>query len=366
MEPFVKFLFLIISVFFLSLSSLSAWTKEPKEWTLKARQSFYGYSVEGERARAQVMGVGLDLLGRRQISSQFSFHFDAGVRLENGSHKSLDIAEFAPNQQVLLHEGTIRFTPLNWLKITAGGINQGHFESPLLIDSVVFVGVSEELRFEFGDYAIYFSAQQLIPNNRNLSTRLDSVDEGTPRFLSETLGVDLGGDLISLKLAASLFSFQQLSNSVAHQSRFIGNSVRGLGPDSAQFDYGFIGQNFRAELRAYLSEQFSMEVSGHTVFNRKAPDDRNQAHWIKGGFTINQWSFFTEWFRAESDATVAFYNQKFLGHLNRKGFGVGTHLIRDWGEIELRATRTDPLTSFIFQSRSDAISLSYQKAMDLF
>ncbi len=360
----MKFLILTISVCLLSFSVIAK--EKTKEWSLNGRQSFYGYSVEGERARAQVMGVGLDLLGRRQISPSFSFQFDAGVRLENGSHKSLDIAEFSPNQQVLLHEGTLHFTPINWLKIKAGGINQRHFASPLLIDSVVFVGVSEEVRFEFGDYAVYINAQQLIPNNRNLSTRLDSVDEGTPRFLSETLGLDLGGDLVSLKLAASLFSFQKLSSSVAHQSRFIGNSVRGLGPDSAQFDYGFIGRNLRAELVAYLTENFSLHLEGHTLFNRKAPDDRNQAHWVKGGFTFNQWAFFGEWFRAESDATVAFYNQKFLGHLNRKGFAFGSHLVRDWGEIELRAIRAEALTPFIFQSRSDALILSYQKAMDLF
>lgn len=335
-------------------------------WSVEARQSLYGYSVEGKRLEARVMGVGLDVLTNRSLSSDLTFKMDAGLRLENGSHKSLDIAEFSPNQQVLLNEGLLQWGPIRFFEFKVGGINQRHLNSPLLIDEVVFIGASEKLLLTWGEYTLFLNFQQLVPNNRNLSTRLGSIDEGTPSFLSETLGLHLGGDLLSLKLEGSLFGFGGLSPSVAHQSRFLGNTVVGVSQDSAGFDTAFKGQNLWAELTWFVAQDFSFRFHGQYLHNRRAAEGKNQGQLL--GLVLG-WSKFKvgyDWYEIEADAAVAFYNDKYLGHTNRQGHRLNLLYHHELGDFSLTAVRTTPLRNNIFQAKSDLIALNYTHQFKVF
>jgi hypothetical protein len=328
-------------------------------WNIEAQQSFYATGVESKRMEARTMGVGLDLITQREISPELFFKVDAGVRLENGSHKALDLAEFSPNQQVLLNEGLLLWKPWDFLDLQVGGLNQRHFSSPLFIDHVVFVGAGQQLLLKWGDYQFYLKLQQLIPNNRNLSTRLGSIDEGTPQFLSETLGINLAGDLVSLKIEGTMFAFTKLSPSVAHQSRFMGNSVSGVASDSARFNYTYQGTNVFGEMKWFFGEQSHLEFQGHYLFNRKAPDDRNTAMMARAGLQLSAWSSGLALFESQSDSTIAFYNSKALGHTNRKGFAVDLGLSMKNGDFSLVWARSNPLQNNIFQSKADIISLNY-------
>lgn len=328
-------------------------------WSIEALQSFYATGVESTRMEARTMGVGLDIITRREISPELHFLVDAGLRLENGSHKALDLAEFSPNQQVLLNEGLLLYKPWSFLHLQVGGLNQRHFSSPLFIDQVVFVGAGQQLVLEWGEYQFYLKLQQLIPNNRNLSTRLGSIDEGTPQFLSETLGINLAGDLLSLKLEGTMFAFTKLSPSVAHQSRFMGNSVTGIASDSARFNYTYQGTNVFGEMKWFFSDQSHLELQGQYLFNRKAPNDRNTATMARLGLNLSPVFTGIAIFESQSDSTIAFYNSKSLGHTNRKGWALDLGLSMKSGDFSLSWSQTNPLQSNIFQSKADIINFNY-------
>lgn len=332
---------------------------QAQEWTLKTRQSFYSYAVESKRIEARVAGVGLDLLSRRKLTEVLSFDLDAGLRLENGSHKSLDITEFSPNQQVLLHQGLLNYSPFSFLQVRFGGINQGHLKAPLLIDEVVFVGAQEKLSLAVGEYEFFTSLQQLIPNNRNLSTRLGTIDEGTPQFLSYSLGAKLGGDLLSLELEGTIFSYKKLSPSVAHQSRFLGNSVRGVASDSAEFDYNYKGHHLHARLKWYYSDEGHLGLTGQYLFNSDAPDGRNQGWLGSVDFGLNRYFVEFKAFSLQSDASLAFYNAKVLGHNNRRGESVLLGMQTESGQLSLSGTRARLIRPNIFQAPMDLISFNY-------
>lgn len=341
-----------------SNASQFAWTKD---WKLKANTNFYAYSIEGKRSEAQIGGIGLNIQVENKIGENLHFYADAGVRLENGSHKSLDVAEFSPNQQVLLNEGHMYTKFFDSLTLKLGAINQGHFHSPLFIDANAFMGAQETWQVKWGEYSFYLQAQQLIPNNRNLSTRLATIDEGTPKFFSETLGLNLGGNVAQLDLALSLYAFSNLSNSVAHQSRFMGNSVAGIGTDAAEFVYSYKGSNARAQLWFEVAQLFALRLTGHYTKNSQAPSARDTAMLMRASLEFSRWTFFGQWFESESDASVAFYNDRFLGHNNRRGQGVGLSFDEGKGKIQLDLIQSRPIEFNIFQDKSTNVLLRFSR-----
>lgn len=337
--------------------------KIPESWYFQSELSLYALSVAGDRAEAQVAGTSLSLLASHRLSSELHVHLNASMRLENGSHKSLDIAEFAPEQQVLLNSAEISYRPYTWIELKAGALNQEHFKSPLFVESTAFVAARETLKYVTGNNSFYVSIQQAIPNNQNLSERLGSIDQGTPSLFTETLGHRFNGDLFNSELAVTSFGFRNLSNSVAHQSRFMGNSVIGIGQDSAEFNYKYQGLNAQFELWMALPAQWSLALQGHWTKNRKAPESRSTAQWV--GLSLNslQWSFKGQYLSSESDASVAFYNNKILGHNNVEGFGLGLEYRTGWGRLKLDTIQTSPIEHNIFQDDATIVMLELNQTL---
>lgn len=331
------------------------------DWTFSAVTGFYGYSVEGKRSEAQIGGIDLGVEVLNTISKNLELTVNAGLRLENGSHKSLDVAEFSPDQQVLLSEGLIKYTPFQAIELKVGAINQKHFQSPLFIDATAFMGASQKWIIKWGEYQLFLQAQQLIPNNRNLSTRLATIDEGTPQFFSETIGLELGGDIARFSLVTSLFAFSKLSNAVAHQSRFMGNSVTGVGADAAELVYSYKGNNTYAMFWFNISQAFALKIDGHYTYNSQAPDNRNTAYLTRASLEFEKWTFSGQYFESQSDASVAFYNERFLGHNNRRGHGIGASFDEGRGNLQIDFIQSRPLEFNIFQAKSSSVIFRFSR-----
>lgn len=363
----MKFLFpVLVFLFLLSpLTFAQSPEGEPtsKNWFFQSHLSLYAQSVAGDRAEAQVAGTSLTLLAAHSLGPQLKVHFDTSLRLENGSHKSLDIEEFAPEQQVLLNNAELNYKPLDWLEIQAGVLNQKHFKSPLFIESTAFVAARETIKLTRGAHSFYASIQQAIPNNQNLSERLGSIDQGTPSLFTETIGHRYRHNAFTSDVALTSFGLRNLSNSVAHQSRFMGNSVVGIGQDSAEFNYKFQGLNIYFGIWMALSQQWSLNLDGHWTKNRKVPESRSSATWSEASLNFNNWSFKAQYIRSESDASVAFYNDKTLGHNNVEGGGLGLSYKGPWGKLELDALQTTPIEQNIFQERATIVMLELNQEL---
>jgi hypothetical protein len=123
---------------------------------------------------------------------------------------------------------------------------------------------------------------------------------------------------VYLHLAATRFSFQNLSSSVAQSSLDFGNSTEGTGT-SRRFLYGFEGNNMAGDFTWHFSKKWQIQFNGQYLFNEKAPDGRNQGHLAEFGAGHDQLTLRVGTFRNESDSSPAFYNARSLGHNNVQG-----------------------------------------------
>jgi hypothetical protein len=286
--------------------------------------------------QARIWSLRPQLKARYKLMDSLVFRTELEGYFESGSNDSLFIDEYRPRREIFLNEGRFTWKPFQMIKVDFGAINQEGFNSPLFLTETAFAGAKETLQLLFMGMKVKLFAQQTIANNQNLSARLNSVDEGTPKFYSETVEANYEASNFEFKFAYSLFRFNNLSRAVAHESRFLGNSVSGTGQDNAVYLYEFSGHNTYARLQFKLA-QLNFHLSGHYTHNNEAPNNRADAIWFMAGLGINRYFIFYENFETESDVTPAFYNSKFYGHNNFKGHCVGVFFKTEKSKLSLNA-----------------------------
>lgn len=293
--------------------------------------------VESEVVKARILGFHFGVDYEHQVRKELDFYLRALAILETGSNDvNGTVAEFEPNESIQLQEGGMRYIPSRWLTLDLGAINQQKYHSPLLLDAIPFAGISQRLNFGY----FYINLQQSVPNNNNLRRRIGSVDTGTPTFLMETFGF-YWGKKHKLKGEISHFSYKNLSNGVADNSRTMGNSVSGSG-NGTEFLYDFDGLNITLDSSFVLSG-VQLELGGNYLYNDKAPDGRNEGALAYLGLRGNALGVQLESFRNESDTSVGFYNSRYYGHNNVSGAAAVLAYRSQALEAMIRLVQTTPL-----------------------
>ena len=344
-------------------------TSSAKNTDLKVNASFSGKSIENQQVELRSFGMAGNIKFKRPLAPMIDAQVDIGLILEAGSHKALQSQEYKPNQKVYMSEGSLRLTPFDQVQIKAGAINQKEYESPLLLTDTAFIGFQEKIFHNFGDVEIYFKAEQMIPNNETLTNRLGSVDEGTPTFYMETAGLLLKTQKIKFHFHLSRFGYSRLSNGVADQSRYMGNSIGGLiGPGNARFIYNYQGFNLFSQFSVNFYGESHAYIKGQYLHNQEAPNGRNNG--ILGVLGLKIEKRFEIWgdvFENQDDTAPAFYNDKFYGHNNRRGYGVGMKII--WPELksywETRFIQSNIIDYGPYQSNSQNIALNFVQELDI-
>jgi len=363
-------LILLIGLCTLGFANAQAVVSETKvskvERAINVDLGFTGLNVDNLQNQTTTFGF----LTRAQMQQAFTPELKAKIAanlvLETGSNKSINLEEFKPNQGIFLDEAYLQYAPLSFLKLQLGAINQSYLESPLLITSTAFVGVKERLFYNKDEQEYYIEAEQAIPTNQTLAKRLGSVDEGTPSFQMASAGVDLQGNFLSLKAAVSYFQFKNLSNSVANESRLMGNSIKGNSQNTAQYIYGFSGLNTTYELSMRLRSGFTLFNSTQYLFNQEAPDGRNTGYLTNFGVAGESFKVSTELFYNESDSSPAYYNDKSYGHNNRKGFALGLELTSQQYDLTFNAKyiKANLIEQNQYQSDSNIILFNIMRSYD--
>jgi hypothetical protein len=303
---------------------------------------FKGLHVTDKFTKSRVLSLKAAAAIDYKISEDLKAIVFAGVLYEAGSNSSLFVSENNPESELVLKEGYLAYSPLEMLTLSIGALDQEKWKSPLFLTETPFLGAEEKLSLKWGEYQIYIKALQSIPQNQNLSDRAGNVNEGTPTFFAESLGIRLGGDILSFKVEGTQYSFSELGHGVAHQSGLLGNSTSG-NQDNARFLYRFQGYNLSTELEIHGGDIWGLLFSGHYTFNDKAPNNRNAAYLAHGGMLFGVLELFVESFENQSDASIAYYNSKTYGHNNRQGQSLGLK----WGgdsekmKVSLRYTVAD-------------------------
>lgn len=271
--------------------------------------------VDGEDISSRIFGYRFRVDAEKSLSEDVILFFSSSAILETGSNEVVaDLTEFAPLETVVLNEGGVSYTPIELLNIKAGALSPREYNSPLLLTSSPVIGVQQTVDFDY----IYFKALQAIPNNNRLARRVGTLDNGTPSFFMETLGLKYKENL---SLEVSHYFYKDLAPNIALKSRQIGNSVTGTG-EQARFNYGFSGYNVALRSKIRLGS-YDYGLYGQYILNDEAPTDRNLGYLAGLLFGGEKYLLEIETFRNETDSAPGFYNSKYYGHNNISGQAVG-------------------------------------------
>ena len=192
---------------------------------------------------------------------------------------------------------------------------------PLLVSDMAFMGAKQEALINLpGPLSFSLSAQQSIPNNQTLSLRAGGIDEGTPHFFVQGGTLEFDSKLVKISASAHYFIYDKLASGVANQSRFMGNNIEGSSNQS-RFVYGYEGWNSTLVLE-HQPHQTSYQLYAQYLFNNKAPDDENTGFFAGPIIEHPDYRLAVRYFYLEANASVGFYNEKKLGHNNKKGVSV--------------------------------------------
>ena len=357
-------IFLLSSLFLpLLASAKEVWEKTKLSASLGLTSDY----VDNKQVEARVFGV----LGLVDVDMPFTdtlrLDLSVGAILETGSNNSFIIDEYAPNRLWLLRRAAIEWNPYSFLSFEAGAIDQGDYGSLLLVTSSAFLGFRQSLALELSEnHSFYIKLLQAIPNNINLNQRIGVVQDGTPSYMMQTLGMDLEGDLLSLKIEGSRFAYNSLSTGIAFQSQFLGNSVRGGSALNSDFIYGFAGYNFMGSTTFMFTDQVGVEFEMQYLYNEKAAEARNKGHLYEAEIILGSWEIGGGVFRNESDSSPGYYNSKAYSHNNHEGFSAKIEYDDEieQREIELVYIDSSPIQFNTFQSDTKKVILNFTQELD--
>lgn len=323
--------------------------------------------VDNKQVEARVFGVTGLLDIDMPFSESFKLDLIVGASLETGSNNSFIIDEYAPNRLWLLQQAALQWDPLSFLTFEAGAINQSDYGSPLLVTASAFLGTRQTLKLSLSeDHFFYVKLLQSIPNNINLNQRIGVVQDGTPSYLMQTLGMDLQGDLLALKIEGSKFTYNALSTGIAFQSQFLGNSVSGGSALNSRFLYGFSGYNFAGATKFMFTESFGIEFEMQYLYNEKAPENRNKGIMYDTELILGHWEIGAAFFRNESDSSPGYYNSKLYSHNNHEGYLLSLEYDNDslGREIEFAYVDSSPIQFNSFQSDTKKVILNITQEIE--
>lgn len=331
-----------------------------------------GDYVDNKQVEARVFGVSTYLNIKTQFNEKLKFDFSGGAAADVGSNNSFIIDEYAPRRQVQLKRAFFQWNPYESLGLKVGAINQRDYNLPLLLTRTAFLGSQQQFNINFSpNHKLYLRLQQAIPNNLNLTQRIGIVEDGTPSFFIETIGLKLDGDLLAFEGSASRWSYDALSTGVAYQSQFLGNSVSGGGQLNSDFIYRYSGYTANAYLKISLSDDFGIKTWGHYLYNDEAPEKRNRGQLFAAGLFFGHLLFHINYFKNESDSSPAFYNSALFSHNNHEGSLVQITYENPHTNNENEVTayinyvESSPITFNAFQSDTKKVNFGVNLPFDL-
>lgn len=333
----------LLAILWLLFSSNAA-NATTYEW----RASLGGTFVEDALSEAKLISLRGDVRMFHEFNSPLSVNVEAGVLLETGSTQALFTDEFVPETTLKLREARLNWNPWSFFGVQAGAINQRHHGSPLLVDGFSFPAIFEFLEWKPGNFIFQVNSQQAIATSTSFSTRAIGKED-TPYLITGAIKAKYlsPSDKVSLATRATFFQFKNMTRGIAHDSRFYGNTVVGIGPEGALFFHEYQGFELGIDSKFTLFENFRLELGNSFIRNPKAPKSNNQ-----GTYYFTKLTYFDEnieispkfgVFKNESDSSVAYYNSQSLGHNNREGItaGFSVHLPKDKLWIEGSYVKSD-------------------------
>lgn len=297
--------------------------------SLQLSASLYSRFAQETFNTSRIVGTAVGARWQHPVANGLSGLVQAGVQLEAGSGQVFYTDESQPHNLLQLYEASLEWKPWSTASFRAGALNQDWLDVPALLSLQSFPALAEANRFSFAPFYVQVEAEQAVPT-ANMTTEGPSLQQGRlSSFFIErvSLGFELP-DAYGARIDVAHFAFNDLADQAIYQSRFLGNTVSGIGLSHSQFAYAYQGYVWGAEFSAHYLRRVESRLRADFILNPEAPDDRDR------GFSLRLQNKITlshsvtllpsaALFRLESDATPGYYNCRDWGHSNRTGFLVG-------------------------------------------
>jgi len=344
-----------------------------KETTdLKISLGLGGHKVDSTLNTANVMGVRVGAAAVHDLSETIKVKVNGGMNVQTGSSSTAkDNNIYTPSNSNYLKEALASYTPASFVNLEGGVINQSFLNAPMVVGNKGFIAAKESFNYKIYDTKISLVTTQAIPNNRNLSQKIDVKDEGDPRFYAESLIIEQELFIGEMNLSATHFAYDNISNSVAYRSILLGNSGTPISTNNGVLANDYQGWHGSVDYNFDIDNNSNLEFSGSSILNTAAT--KNNKGLILGSkytYTKKQHQFSLEFdnFSIDSDASIAYYNSSTYGMANKKGNRVQFEYKNSDQDLALRAgiIQNELINKNDYQSNETIIILSLRKIYDLF
>lgn len=349
-------------------------TRPSASTTLKASVGLSGEKIQSDLNKSSTVGLTARFMGEHILLEGLILKVDARAILETGSSQSVyESNSYEPTSRLALSEALIQYRPFDVLNLKAGAIAQSMHENRLFISSGAFMGLAQELTFAPLNTLIAFSAFQGIPDNHNLSQRLGKVEEGEARFFKETVKFEWHPQTFSLRTHLSHWAYSDLSTGVAYESRFLGNTIAGLGKENSRFTNTFKGFEAMAELSTIVYKNYELGVSYLAHQNTEARDKSKDSGYLLSPYTailygpgITTLKLLS--YRLEADSIPAYYGSLAFGGTNKKGTGIELEwkTLDESFSIQGRFMKNQEIDPSSFQADEDLMMIELRRVYDIF
>ena len=292
------------------------------KWKVGLQGASFADLDRDESAQTATLALGSKLCIR--LLSMADLTAEGSVSMAAGQAQSR-FGDHVPQTGLLLREALFNFRPVRGLSLSAGAVDQGYLESPMLVSERPFPGAIARWRIGDDDFSGELRAQQTVPTSVTMTTKT-GLGETTPTFTAGGMAVQGRiSEVFEVRANGSYFSFQGLPSKVAVDGSVHGNTVQELGPNTSRFAYDYRGWTAGASARIRAMEGLAFAAGTQLLQNTEAPDGFGNGQSIFAETEIGVPGDIVfkprgEMFFAESDTSPAFYNSAELGHNNRKGF----------------------------------------------
>ncbi|MDD0852736.1 hypothetical protein HBN50_06490 [Halobacteriovorax sp. GB3] len=355
-----------------SLSSFNKVIENERDTKVKASVGFFAVSQNSDVNKAKKQGLYAGASGHHAFYPNLKLKFNVAFEAESGSTDSLyNNNEFRAKNSFILKEGSLVYDGLKSLTLEAGSLSNDHTAVNQLLISGSILGLRETYTLEGKHFGVRLQALQASPNTNNFSDRVDKVEEGSPSYFQESIQALAKYESFKMKLGLGHFAYDKLSNEVAYSSLFNGNTISGVRETGTNFTYNYQGWSYYADA-ALTFRDFAFGAYFAQVENTEAPTGANKGTVV--GLTGNYYYgssmhiLGAENFEVESDASVAYYNNKYYGHNNKKGarlFYTYKDLANNF-EVRTNVVTNKVLEKNDTQANDQILHITLRKFYDLF
>ena len=282
-----------------------------------------------------------------------SFFIQAEFELLTGSGSIQKVFQRAGETSgISQREILLLWKATDWLIIQGGAVNQGFLESPLLLGDIAFPSIVQNIEiFNGEEHNLSLSLQQAIPTSFAGDNSIYTQDlTKTPLLLTKSFFWKYHPEsFYKVKFNSSFFHYNPLPSDIARESNFYGNTISG---EPSSFRYRYTGFYFILEPSFQISSKLGLKLKLHYINNISKIEKENLNQSLLYGLqipfdlteNIRLTSSF-EYFKAQPDASVGYYNSAKYGHSNREGFigEIVFHFYNRNIEVGFRHMRSDDL-----------------------